>query len=29
MRNQFKYEPMSMEDRKIEAGKPGFYVKHG
>ena len=28
MKNEIKYKPMSMKDRKEEAGKPGFYVKH-
>jgi len=28
MKNGIKYEPMSMKDRKEEAGKPNFYVKH-
>jgi hypothetical protein len=28
MKNEIKYKPMSMEDRKIEAGKPDFCITH-
>lgn len=28
MKNEITYKPMSMEDRKKEAGKPDFYIIH-